>query len=54
MLTELDFCSWDDIDPFLRQFDELDADGSGTLTKSDLVKMQSSPNLGKPAKTPML
>ena len=29
---------WEDVEPFLAQFDKLDADGSGRLTESDLAQ----------------
>lgn len=39
MLTKLEILQWDDVEPFLAQFDALDKDGSGRLDKNDLVRM---------------
>ena len=36
MLTKLQLVQWTDIDPFLKQFDQMDTDGSGRLTRADL------------------
>ena len=36
MLTKLEILQWDDVEPFLAQFDALDKDGSGRLDKNDL------------------
>jgi len=40
MLTKLEILQWEDVEPFLAQFDSLDADGSGHLDKADLQRMQ--------------
>ena len=39
MLTKLEILHWDDVEPFLAQFDALDSDRSGRLDKSDLMRM---------------
>lgn len=39
MLTKLEILHWDDVEPFLAQFDALDKDGSGRLDKQDLRQM---------------
>lgn len=36
MLTKLNLVQWTDIDPFLKQFEEMDTDKSGRLTAADL------------------
>jgi len=36
MLTNLNLVQWTDIDPFLKQFDKMDTDKSGRLTRDDL------------------
>ena len=41
MLTKLEILHWDDVEPFLAQFDALDTDGSGRLDKSDLMRLVS-------------
>ena len=39
MLTKLEILHWDDVEPFLAQFDALDKDKSGRLDKNDLLRM---------------
>lgn len=39
MLTKLELINWEDVSPFLAQFDALDTDGSGVLTAADLALM---------------
>jgi len=39
MLTKLEILQWDDVEPFLAKFDELDKDGSGRLDREDLARM---------------
>merc|ERR1719230_1226685 len=39
MLTKLEILHWDDVEPFLAQFDALDTDRSGRLDKQDLLRM---------------
>jgi hypothetical protein len=39
MLTKLEILHWDDVEPFLAQFDALDTDKSGRLDRHDLAKM---------------
>jgi hypothetical protein len=39
MLTKLEIVQWDDVEPFLAKFDELDKDRSGRLDKRDLMRM---------------
>ena len=39
MLTKLEILHWDDVEPFLAQFDALDVDKSGRLDKSDLLRL---------------
>jgi len=39
MLTKLEILHWDDVEPFLAQFDALDKDHSGRLDKQDLRQM---------------
>lgn len=39
MLTKLEILHWDDVEPFLAQFDALDQDRSGRLDKADLMRM---------------
>jgi len=39
MLTKLEILHWDDVEPFLAQFDALDTDKSGRLDKQDLLRM---------------
>merc|ERR1712157_389361 len=41
MLVQLNMVSQDDLIPLLSKFEELDADGSGLLTKKDLEIMRS-------------
>ena len=38
MITQLGLVEWDDIVPFIKQFDKLDEDGSGSLDKDDLIR----------------
>ena len=39
MLTKLEILHWDDVEPFLAQFDALDKDKSGRLDRNDLLRM---------------
>jgi len=39
MLTKLELINWEDVSPFLAQFDAFDTDGSGVLTAADLALM---------------
>lgn len=41
MMAKLDLVRWEDADPFIRQFEALDADSSGTLTAEDMLLMRS-------------
>ena len=36
MLTKMHVLQWSDVQPFLDQFDQMDADGSGHLDRKDL------------------
>eukprot|EP00966_Prymnesium_polylepis_P129516 2995097-Prymnesium_polylepis.1 len=37
MLTQLGLVAWSDVEPFVLQFEKLDADGNGRLNQNDLV-----------------
>lgn len=37
MMVKLGLVRWEDARPFMLQFDALDADGSGMLTKDDML-----------------
>jgi len=50
MLTKLEILHWDDVEPFLAQFDALDTDHSGRLDKEDLLRMVESNKLKVEAK----
>jgi len=39
MLTKLEILHWDDVEPFLAQFDAMDKDRSGRLDREDLMRM---------------
>ena len=39
MLVKLELVQWNDVEPFIAQFDMLDVDGSGRLTEEDLAAM---------------
>ena len=37
MIVKLGLLEWRDVEPFQKQFDQLDADGSGVLDSDDLA-----------------
>ena len=39
MMLELGVCEWAQVRPFLKKFRALDADGSGKLSRDDLVML---------------
>ena len=41
MIVKLGLLSWSDVEPFMKQFDLLDTDGSGRLDRDDLVRCVS-------------
>ena len=41
MIVKLGLLSWSDVEPFMKQFDQLDTDGSGRLDRDDLVRCVS-------------
>jgi len=56
MLYKLDIIVPDDAEPYIKQFDQLDADGSGLLTSEDLelaTKAMTDKLAGRPAVPPM-
>jgi hypothetical protein len=44
MLVNLELVKWSDVEPFIKQFDALDVDGSGRLTESDLALLVATLN----------
>ena len=40
MLTSMELVAWAEVEPFLKLFDELDKDGSGTLDQADLAILE--------------
>ena len=41
MLTSMEIVAWSEVEPFLKLFDEMDADGSGKLDKDDIAILEA-------------
>ena len=42
MLTRLDLVAWEDVEPFIKQFEALDTSGDGTLSSADLASFANA------------